>query len=60
MLGADQLAHLGDRHVVLSDVHAVGADLARDERAVVDDQQRAEPFAERPRGVRDGDELLVR
>ena len=41
-VGPDDLADLGDRHVVLADVHAVGAGLARDERAVVDDQQRAE------------------
>ncbi len=58
-VGADQLAHLRDRHVLLADVHPVGADLARDERTVVDDQQRAEPLAQRPRGVRDRDELLV-
>ena len=59
MLGADQLAHLRDRHVVLPDVHPVGAHLARDVRAVVDDQQRAEPLAERSRGVGDRDQLLV-
>ena len=59
-VGADELAHLAHRHVLLADVHAVGAHLARDERAVVDDQQRAESLAERPRGVGDRDELLVR
>ena len=31
MSGADELAHLRDRHVLLADVHAVGARLARDE-----------------------------
>jgi glycine oxidase len=56
---AEQRADVGDGRVVLSDVRAVGADLARDERAVVDDQQRADPLAQRARGVRDGGELVV-
>ena len=34
-------------------------DLARDERPVVDDQQRAEPLAQRPRGVGDSRQLVV-
>ena len=58
-VGAEQLAHLGDGHVVLADVHAVGAGLARDERPVVDDQERAEALAQRVRGVGDGGQLFV-
>ncbi len=59
MSSPTQRADLGDGHVVLADVHAVGADLARDERAVVDDQQRADALAQRARGVGDGRELVV-
>ena len=38
---ADDLAGLGDRHVLLADVHAVGAHRRGDVGAVVEDEQRA-------------------
>ena len=55
----DQLADLAHGHVVLAHMHPVGARLARDERTVVDDQQRAEPLAQRARGVGDDQQLVV-
>jgi glycine oxidase len=58
-VASHELAHLRGLQVVLTNVYPIGADLARDERAVVDDQQRADPLAQRARGVRDGGELVV-
>ena len=42
-LRAHELAHLLDRHVVLSDVDSVGPRFAGDERIVVDDEQGSQP-----------------
>ena len=56
---ADQLARLCHGHVVLADVHAVGCGRARDERAVVDDQQRAERLAHGARRARQLGQLVV-
>src|SRR6185437_5286051 len=58
-VAADDLTGLFDGHVVLSDVQPVGTRLARDQRPVVDDQQRAEALAQRVRGDGDGDELFI-
>ena len=47
------------REVVLSDVDPVGPGLGRHRGAVVDDQQRPEPLAQRRGGRGDGRELVV-
>ena len=55
----DQLADLAHGHVVLSDVHYIGAGLTRDEGSVVDDEQRAVPLTELPCEARQRQQPLV-
>ena len=56
---ADLLARPRHRHVVLPHVNAVCARLARGQRAVVDDQQRADALAQRAHRFRHRDQLVV-
>ena len=58
-VGADHGADLRHRHVLLPYVHAVGAGIVRNQRTVVDDEQRAEPLAQLPCATSDRQKLLV-
>ena len=56
---ADELARAGDGHVVLADVHAVGAAGGREVGAVVEHEQRAGGVAALARALGRGQQLVV-
>ena len=58
-VGAELLARLGHGHVVLAEVHAVGACRAREVGPVVQPEQRAVLVAERAEAGRRAQDLLV-
>ena len=58
-VGAELLARLGHGHVVLAEVHAVGAGRAREVGPVVEPEQRAVLVAERAEAGRRTQDLLV-